>query len=87
MTDLVQVQFKNRYGEGFGGRPYTYIADVALREGDIVTVPTASGDSQARVCRIDVPESELPKWLSYDSLRHITEPATPESDLFSEFFK
>lgn len=86
MGNLVQVQFRNRNGDGFGGRLYTYIADVALQEGDIVTVPTASGDSQAIVCRIDVPESELPKWLGRDSLRHITEPAIPEGNPFAEFF-
>lgn len=86
MTDLVQVQFKNSHTDGYGGRLYTYIADVALQEGDIVKVPTISGDTEARVCRIDVPESELPKWLSRDKLRHITEPATPPTDMFAAFF-
>ena len=86
MTDIVFVQFKNRYGDGYGGREYSYIADVALQEGDIVKVPTVSGDTEARVSRIDVPESELPKWLGRDKLRHITEHATPPNDMFAEFF-
>lgn len=86
MTDLVQIQFRNRHTDGYGGRCYTYVADVPLHEGDIVMVPTVNGDSEARVCRIDVPESELPKWLSRDNLRHITQPATPQNDIFSEFF-
>ena len=86
MTDIVFVQFKNRHAEGYGGREYSYIADVALQEGDIVMVPTVSGDTEARVSRIDVPDSELPKWLTRDKLRHITEPATPPTDMFAAFF-
>ena len=66
---LVQVQFKSRYNDSFGGRAYTYVADVPLQEGDIVTVPTASGESEARVCRINVPESEC--GFPVDKLRHI----------------
>ena len=86
MTDIVYVQFKDRYSEKYGGREYSYIADVALQEGDIVMVPTVNGDTEARVSRIDVPESELPRWLTRDKLRHITEPATPPNDMFAEFF-
>ena len=85
-TDLVQVQFKDRRFDGYSGRLYTYIADVPLHEGDIVTVPTANGEGEARVCRVDVPESELPAILSREQLRHITEAPTPGGTLFDEFF-
>lgn len=84
ITNLVQVQFKSKYGDDYGGRPYTYVADVPLLVGDIVKVPTANGDSDARVCRIDVPESEC--GFPIDRLRHITEPATPGGGMFAGFF-
>lgn len=84
MTNLVQVQFRSRYGEGYGGAAYTYIADTPLMVGDIVAVPTKFWDSEARVCRIDVPEDEVEKFR--DQLRHIEVPATVTGDIFSEFF-
>ncbi len=84
ITNLVQVQFKSKYGNDYGGRSYTYVADVPLLVGDIVKVPTANGDSDARVCRIDVPESEC--GFPIDRLRHITEPATPGGGMFAGFF-
>lgn len=84
ITNLVQVQFKSKYGNDYGGRPYTYVADVPLLVGDIVKVPTANGDSDARVCRIDVPESEC--GFPIERLRHITEPATPGGGMFAGFF-
>ena len=79
--NLVQVQFKSRYGDGYGSQSYTYIADVPLSVGDIVTVPTKTGEGEARVSRVDVPVSELPKFLSVDQIRHITEPARPVNGL------
>ncbi|MBS5134884.1 MAG: hypothetical protein KHZ05_05515 [Oscillospiraceae bacterium] len=85
MTDLVQVQFRSRYGSGYSGAAYTYRADVPLSVGDVVTVPTKWGDSEARVCRVDVPEEEVAKF--HGELRHITEPATPGGGLFDDFFK
>lgn len=81
---IVQVQFKSRYGDTYSGRPYSYVADVPVNVGDIVKVPTASGDGEAKVCRIDVPESEC--GFPVDRLRHITEPATPGGGLFAGFF-
>lgn len=83
MTDIVQVQFKRRYRDEFSSSSYSYIADVPLRVGDIVNVPTVRGNSEARVCRIDVPETEC----SYppDKLRHIAEPATV-GKIFDDFF-
>lgn len=84
MTNLVQVQFKSRYKDGYGGACYTYVADVPLAVGDIVTVPTKFGESEACVCRVDVPEDEVKGFQ--DKLRHITEPATVSEGMFADFF-
>lgn len=74
--NIVQVQFKNRYGGGFySATRYSYIAEVPVAVGDIVNVPTRNGPGEAKVVAVDVPESELPAWLSVDKLQHITEPA------------
>ena len=80
---IVQVQFKNRYNNTYGGNAYTYYADVPVQVGDIVKVPTQYGDSEARVCRVDVPESEIPVHME---LKHITESATPGGSMFDAFF-
>ena len=80
---IVQVQFKNRYSNTYSGNAYTYRADIPVQVGDIVKVPTKFGDSEARVCRVDVPESEIP---AYMELKHIAEPATPGGSLFDAFF-
>ena len=84
MTNLVQVQFRNRYGEGYAGACYTYVADVPLAVGDIVNVPTKFGNSEARVCRVDVPEYDVKGF--FDKLKHITEPAIVSNGLFDDFF-
>ncbi len=83
IKNIVQVQFKKRYGEGYGGTNYTYIADVPVSVGDVVKVPTRYGDSEAKVCRVNVPESEIMHIRG--EILHITEPATP-GDLFNGFF-
>ena len=83
-TNIVQVQFKNRFGEGYGGTNYTYIADVPLKVGDIVQVPTRYGTGEARVSRIDVPADEVPD--TFGGLLHITESGAP-STLFDGFFQ
>lgn len=80
---IVQVQFKDRFSGQYKGKAYTYAADVPVQLDDIVKVPTASGTSEAKVCRVDVPESEIPAWMQ---LKHITEPATPGGSMFDEFF-
>ena len=85
MTNLVQVQFRNRYGSGYSGAAYTYRADVPLSVGDVVTVPTKWGDSEARVCRVDVPEAEVVKF--HGELRHITEAAMHGGGLFDDFLQ
>ena len=80
---IVQVQFKNRFSNTYSGNAYTYRADMPVQVGDIVKVPTKFGESEAKVVRIDVPESEIPVWMD---LKHITEPATPGGSMFDEFF-
>lgn len=84
MSDLIQVQFKSKYADSYGGRPYTYRTESPMNVGDVVTVPTRSGNSEARVCRVDVPESELDSFVR-DKLLTVTAPATVGS-LFDEFF-
>ena len=81
--NLVQVQYRGRRSGKFEGSAYTYVADVPLEVGDVVNVPTKYGESEARVCRVNVPEEDVPAWCG--SLRHITEAAVP-LDMFSEFF-
>lgn len=81
--NLVQVQYRGRRSGKFEGSAYTYVADVPLEVGDIVSVPTKYGDSEARICRVNVPEEEVPAWCGM--LRHITGPARP-MDMFDEFF-
>lgn len=79
--NLVQVQFKSRYKPNtFTGTAYTYIADVPVDVGDIVKVPTKFGEGEARVCRVNVPVTELP--CRVGELKHITEAATPGGGLF-----
>lgn len=74
--NIVQVQFKNRYGGGFySANRYSYIAEVPVAVGDIVNVPTRNGPGEAKVIAVNVPESELPAWLTVDKLQRITEPA------------
>lgn len=82
-TNIVQVQFRKSFGKGYGGTAYTYIADVPLKVGDIVNVPTRYGPSEAQVCRIDVPADEVPN--TFGGLLHITECGAP-STLFDGFF-
>lgn len=85
MENYVQVNFRDARSGEYSGINYTYIADVPVAVGDIVTVPTAKGEGEARVCRVNVSESELPRWLTPDKVRHITTPAT-SGDMFAEFF-
>lgn len=80
---IVSVQFKSRHSGTYGGSEYAYHADVPVSVGDIVKVPTKFGDTEARICRVDVPESEIPAWME---LKHITEAATPGGSMFDEFF-
>lgn len=77
---IVMVQFESRWKpKTFNGKEYSYIADVALEVGDIVMVPTSSGESIARVSRVDVPVSEI--GCRVGELRHITDSPTIGGDL------
>lgn len=80
---IVSVQFKNRWSGQYSGKEYAYIADVPVSVDDIVKVPAGNGTSEAKVVRVDVPESEIPAHMQ---LKHITEPVTPGGSLFEDFF-
>lgn len=82
--NLVNVQFRDRRCGEFTGREFSYIADVPLRKGDVVNVPTKYGAREGCVSRISVPISELQ--CRVGELRHITEAATPAGDIFKGFF-
>jgi len=69
--NIVTVQFKNKYGEGFGGREYSYYADVPLEVGQYVKVPTRYGDSLARVSKVGISEETMGGALRA-CLKHIT---------------
>ena len=84
MSNIVQVQFKRRFGDGYTDGKYAYIADVPVAVGDIVNVPTKYGSSEAKVCEVNVPENTIPAWCG--ELKHITEPASPSGGLFAGFF-
>jgi hypothetical protein len=82
--DLVNVQFRDRESGEFKGRIFSYIADIPLKEGDVVKAPTKYGTREARVCRIGVPIDGIQ--CSVSDLRHIKEAATPRGDIFKGFF-
>ena len=61
--NLVQVQYRGRRSGRFEGDAYTYVADAPLEVGDVVNVPTKYGESEAQVCRINVPEEDIPAYV------------------------
>lgn len=84
MPNIVQVQFEDKRTPGyFSGGLYSYIGDHPLQVGDIVKVPTKFGESRAKVCRVNVPVTEI--HCRVGELKHITEPATA-GDLFIDLF-
>ena len=70
-TNVVTVQYKDRHGEGYGGREYCYYAKTPLEVGQIVKCPTVSGETQARVSRVGISEATLPETL-WGNLKAIT---------------
>lgn len=71
---IIQVQYPDKYREGeFGGRPYTYYLDAGLSvsPGDVITVPTKFGHTQARVSKINMPDGVIDERWSKD-VRTIT---------------
>ena len=85
MSNIVKVQFKRQWGlGGYTENEYAYIADNPVAVGDIVRCPTRYGESEARISRINVPETEVP--TCYGDLKHITEPASVSGGLFDGFY-
>ena len=83
-VNLVNVQFRDRKSGEFTGTEFSYIADVPLRTGDVVNVPTRYGTREGCISRVDVPIREIQ--CRVGELRHITDTATPGGDLFKGFF-
>ena len=74
---IVSVCFKSKYSEEFGGKPYHYFTDIPLNVGDVVKVPTAQGESIAKVYEINVSESCVDERI-LPNLKTITEFASEE---------
>ena len=84
IPSVVNVQFEEQRNPGYySGGHYSYINDFPVEVGDIVKVSTKYGDTTAKVCRVNVPVTEI--GCRVGELRHITEPAT-SGDLFAGFF-
>lgn len=66
------------------GREFSYIADVPVRKGDVVNVPTKYGPREGCISRVGVPINELQ--CRVGELRRITDAPTPGGDLFKGFF-
>lgn len=81
---LVQVQFRDRTSGEFAGKEFSYIADVAVKKGDVVNVPTRYGNRDGCISRVDVPVGEIQ--CRVGELRHITDAPTPGGDIFKGFF-
>lgn len=81
---LVQVQFRDRKSGEFTGKEFSYIADVAVKKGDVVNVPTRYGPRECCISRVDVPVGEIQ--CRVGELRHITDAPTPGGDIFKGFF-
>lgn len=57
---IVGINYKNSKTEQFGGRTYSYLCDIPdIQPGDKVIAPTASGESEAIITEINVPESRV----------------------------
>lgn len=57
---IVGVQFQSKWSDKFTGRVYSYYCDIPVAIGDIVAVPTASGESTAQICEISIPLERVP---------------------------
>jgi len=56
---IIGVNYKNKHTGEFGGKTYNYFCEIDAKVGDIVIVPTANGDSVAKICEVNVPESSI----------------------------
>ena len=69
--ELVKVQFESKEKRGtFGGLEYTYIADIPLKEGEMVLAKTRHGASAAKVSQVHVPLKDIS--CRVGELLHIT---------------
>lgn len=59
---IVGVKYKNKCGDCFEGREYSYFASKYIQKGDIVIAPTAYGQQKALVTNINLPESKIEKF-------------------------
>ena len=71
-NNIVTVRYKNKHGAGYGESEYSYYADVPLKVGQIINVPTKYGTSKAKVAKIGISESTLPGVLKA-CMKRITE--------------
>lgn len=59
VRSIVGVNYKNKHTGEFGGKTYNYFCELDARVGDIVIAPTSNGDSIAKICEVNVPESRI----------------------------
>lgn len=75
---IVEVIFRKRGENEYGGRPYSYETELDVKVGDIVVCPTASGLNYGKVVEVDVPEEKVDPRYRYQ-LREIVDFA-PEKE-------
>lgn len=56
---IVGVQYKDKKTGKYGGRTYNYFCELPVAVGDIVSAPTAKGESVALISEINVPEDSI----------------------------
>ena len=78
---LVKCQFKSRSKDSFGGTGYTYLCNYDAIVGDIVKVPTGTGEKIARISEINVKETEVPSNV-LPLLKTVIGPAQYEETIF-----
>lgn len=76
---IVGVQFRSKWNDEFTGRVYSYHCDIPVAIGDIVAVPTANGESTARVCETDIPLERVPLHI-----RSILKTITKKADVLED---
>lgn len=80
MKSIVSVCFRRKDSEEFGGKAYSYFTELPLSVGDIVKVPTAQGESVAKVHETDIHESKVDERI-LPLLKTITEYAEESGKL------
>lgn len=60
-SNIISVRYKSKWGENVYGDPFSYRTTLEdVQPGDWVIAPTAYGAKEARVERVDIPESDVP---------------------------